>query len=114
MTKEEKKLISVLKNKNFAPKYHKNIIIDICHAQSWHAKSSFCYICKKGVSKKESAKMKGRCYGYQFGSFYNKRHQQKDQDGCICPKFFLKDICRECVGKIEKMLDFSFVKSYAP
>lgn len=117
MTKKEKRLNLWLKDKNFAPNKLKNIVCDICHGQSTHAKNAACYFCGKGVSKQELKKMDGRSYGYQFADIYNKRHCSKKEPepyNYSRPRYFLRDVCMDCLRELEKSLNFTFKKSYAP
>lgn len=117
MTKKEKRLKYCLENKNFALNKLKNIIISICHGQSITARTSSCCICGLGVTKKELSKMTRYSYGYQFGDFYNKRHSEKridDRKWPGHPRYFLTNVCKVCISEIEKGLNFTFVKSYAP
>lgn len=115
MTKKDKRLKLVLLDKNFEPRYRKNIIIDFCHPQSESAKFCNCYICGAGCSIKERKKLKGQDYGYVFGQFYNKRHKKYNKySKYSIVNYFTKTICNECIENIEKTLDYIFKKSYAP
>jgi len=107
-TVQEKRLRLTITNKNFAPKYLKNIIVDICHGQSTCAHTETCYICKKTAHTKKE-KYSGQDYGVRFGRFYNKRHKRNNS-----PAYFTHYICCDCIRDIIKELNYKFVLSYVP
>ena len=118
MTAQDKRFNSVINNKNFAPKYWKNIIIDFAHSQSTTAHTETCQICKVTAHKtqKEKKNYNPRHYAISFAQFRNKRHitHPKHNKDWTDYNYFTGYICRECVEKIEKKLDITFLKSYAP
>jgi hypothetical protein len=117
MAVKEKRFNAVINNKNFLPKYRKNIIVDFAHAQSTVAHTETCQICKiTAHTKKERKTYNSRHYAIPFAQFRNKRHctRPKHNPDWLIYNYFTGYICRECVEEIEKKLDFTFVKSYAP
>ncbi len=103
----ERKLKDLIKSKQgFQQKYWKNIVIHFCHVESTTANTSNCYICNKGVPTKDRKKSR---YGFHFGQFSNKRHGKRGWHPRFTP-----DLCDKCVSKIEEILNYKFVRSYAP
>ncbi len=108
----ESKIKKFCEHKDFAPKYLKNIIVDVCHIESTTGRTASCSVCFRGVSTKELKK--GCRYGYRFGQFYKKRHKTKSDGVFSQQRYFSGNICMDCISRVEKSINFEFKKSYAP